>query len=177
MGNIHALINQDTYYFAGLDLNTGVWISLNGGSTWLERNQGFPGIPSVGIASLCYHNGFMFAGVIGLSIWRRGYAELLSPVGVQRIDTEIPKNYYLFQNYPNPFNPITNIKFSLSQKSFVKLKILDLLGKEIAILVNEDLSAGVYKYDFNASLLPSGMYFYNLESENFSDTKKMIILK
>jgi hypothetical protein len=65
----------------------------------------------------------------------------------------------------------------LPQKSFVKLKVFDLLGREVANLVNENLSAGSYKYDFNASALPSGIYFYKLETENFSETRKMVLVK
>ena len=92
-------------------------------------------------------------------------------------NTQIPEKYYLSQNYPNPFNPNTKIEFSLPQKSFVKLKVFDMLGREIANLVNENLSAGSYKYDFNASALPSGIYFYKLETENFSETRKMVLVK
>ena len=98
-------------------------------------------------------------------------------IGVQQISTTTPDKFHLSQNYPNPFNPVTNIEFSLPQKSFVKLKVFDLLGREIANLVNENLSAGSYKFDFNASALPSGIYFYKLETDNFSETKKMVVVK
>ncbi len=98
-------------------------------------------------------------------------------IGVQQINTSLPDKFYLEQNYPNPFNPNTNIEFSLPKNSFVLLKVFDLLGREVANLVNENLSAGSYKYDFNASALPSGIYFYKLETENFSETKKMVLVK
>ncbi len=100
-----------------------------------------------------------------------------SSIGVQQINTSLPDKFYLEQNYPNPFNPNTNIEFSLPKNSFVKLKVFDLLGREIANLVNENLSAGSYKYDFNASALTSGIYFYKLETENFSETRKMVLVK
>lgn len=98
-------------------------------------------------------------------------------VGIQNVSTSQPDKFYLEQNYPNPFNPVTTIKFSLPQKSFIKLKVFDLLGREVANLVNENLSIGSYKYDFNASSLPSGVYFYKLETEYFSQTKKMVLMK
>jgi len=86
-------------------------------------------------------------------------------------------NFSLNQNYPNPFNPKTNIKFSIPKSSFVTLKVYDMLGKEIASLVNEDLSAGVYSFDFNAGGLASGVYFYKLIAGDYTDIKKMTLLK
>ncbi|MBS1494791.1 MAG: T9SS type A sorting domain-containing protein [Bacteroidetes bacterium] len=98
-------------------------------------------------------------------------------IGIHQISASLPDKFYLEQNYPNPFNPNSNIVFSLPQNTFVKLNVFDLLGREVANLVNEKLSAGKYKYDFNASLLPSGIYFYKLETESFSETKKMVLVK
>ncbi len=92
-------------------------------------------------------------------------------------NNEIPKSFELHQNYPNPFNPKTNINFSTPKNSFVTLKVYDLTGKEIAILVNEDLNAGVYSFDFNAADLASGVYFYKLTAGDYSDVKKMTLLK
>ncbi len=89
--------------------------------------------------------------------------------------------YNLYQNYPNPFNPTTTINFSLPEEAFVKLKIWDILGNEIAVLVNERLSPGNYEAIFNISSarggVPSGVYFYSLEAGGFSLRKKMIIIK
>ena len=98
-------------------------------------------------------------------------------IGIQQISTTVPDKFYLEQNYPNPFNPATVISFQLPAAGFVKLKIFDLLGREVANLVNENLSAGSYKYDFNASALTSGIYFYKLETQNFSETRKMVLVK
>jgi hypothetical protein len=99
------------------------------------------------------------------------------PAGVELISNEIPVDFCFNQNYPNPFNPITTISFSLPQVSYVSLKVFNALGEEIEILVSEELSAGNYQYDWNAINLPSGIYFYKLQSENFVETKKMILLK
>ena len=98
-------------------------------------------------------------------------------IGIRQISSTIPEQFNLSQNYPNPFNPTTNIEFSLPQKSFVTLKVFDITGKEIAELVNENLSAGTFRYEFNAENIPSGLYFYKLETEKFSETKKMIVIK
>ena len=98
-------------------------------------------------------------------------------IGINNLSSEVPLQYSLSQNYPNPFNPATVISFQLPAAGFVKLKVFDLLGREVANLVNENLSAGSYKFDFNASALPSGIYFYKLETENFSETRKMVLVK
>ncbi|MBN8570707.1 MAG: T9SS type A sorting domain-containing protein [Ignavibacteria bacterium] len=100
-----------------------------------------------------------------------------SSIGIQQVSSYLPDKFYLEQNYPNPFNPATVISFQLPAAGFVKLKVFDLLGREVANLLNENLSAGSYKYDFNASDLTSGIYFYKLETENFSETRKMVLVK
>ena len=87
------------------------------------------------------------------------------------------KDYSLSNNYPNPFNPTTNIEFQIADFGYATLKIYDVLGKEIKTLIKEDLAAGDYNVDFNASNLPSGIYFYRLSVNNFSNTKKMVLLK
>ena len=81
------------------------------------------------------------------------------------------------QNYPNPFNPSTVIKWQMPESNFVSLKIYDVLGNEIADLVNEEKPAGSYGLEFDASGLSSGTYFYRIESGNYIETKKMILLK
>ena len=86
-------------------------------------------------------------------------------------------SYSLAQNYPNPFNPTTTIKYSIKEDGLVMLKVYDILGNEVAILVNEEKPAGNYKVEFNASNLPSGIYFYRITSARFTDTKKLLLLK
>ncbi len=99
-------------------------------------------------------------------------------VGIQNTNNEVPQVYSLQQNYPNPFNPVTNIKFGLPKGSLVTLKVFDILGQEVATLVNNsNLAAGNYTYDFNASNIPSGIYFYRLSAGEFSDVKKMLLVK
>lgn len=98
-------------------------------------------------------------------------------VGIHNLSSEIPEQFLLSQNFPNPFNPTTNIKFDIPKKSFVKLVIYNSLGKEVATLVNEELNSGSYQTDWDASEYPSGVYFYRLQTEDFVQTKSMLLLK
>ena len=98
-------------------------------------------------------------------------------VAVTPVSTQTPDEYKLFQNYPNPFNPVTNIKYSVPTDSKVKITVYDILGKEIKVLVDENLRAGKYDVKFDASALPSGTYFYKLEARGFNEIKKMILIK
>ena len=92
-------------------------------------------------------------------------------------DGNLPIDYGLSQNYPNPFNPITSIQYQLPEPAFVTIKVYDVLGNEIETLVNEERDAGSYKIDFNGLELTSGIYYYRIAADNFSQTKKMILLK
>ena len=93
------------------------------------------------------------------------------------VDVTAPLTFYLEQNYPNPFNPTTTIKYGIPERTFVELKVYDVLGKEIASLVNEEKPSGSYEVEFIANNLPSGIYFYTLSTGNFFSTKKMVLLK
>ncbi len=86
-------------------------------------------------------------------------------------------SFLLSQNYPNPFNPTTKIKYQIPELSFVTIKVYDVLGNEITILVNEEKPAGSYEIEFSASTFPSGIYFYQLKAGSFVETKKMVLLK
>jgi hypothetical protein len=88
-----------------------------------------------------------------------------------------PTAYKIEQNFPNPFNPNTTIKYSIPQTSQVQIKVFDVLGNEIEKLVNEEKPAGNYEVNWNAAILPSGVYFYRLQAGDFVQTRKMILLK
>jgi hypothetical protein len=103
--------------------------------------------------------------------------DTMNPIGITGISTNISKEYSLKQNYPNPFNPLTNIEFNLPVQGFITLKVFNILGREIKTLVNGSYKAGVYRVDFDASGLSSGIYFYRLQGDAFADTKKMILIK
>ncbi len=101
---------------------------------------------------------------------------------VQNISTSIPREFKLYQNYPNPFNPVTKIRFDVPKINGdmtrnVKLLIYDILGREIAMLFNQELEPGSYKIDLDAARYPSGLYFYKLVTHGFTDTKKMLVIK
>ncbi|RPI17457.1 MAG: T9SS C-terminal target domain-containing protein [Ignavibacteriae bacterium] len=98
-------------------------------------------------------------------------------ISVQNLGQEIPEEYSLSQNYPNPFNPKTIINFQLPMSNDVKLIVYDVLGKEVAVLVNEQLKPGTYEVEWNASDYPSGVYFYKLTTGDFVETKKMMLVK
>jgi len=100
-----------------------------------------------------------------------------NPTGIIASYSGVVKEYELFQNYPNPFNPTTTIKFVIVKTENVTLKVYDMLGKEVSVLVNQNLSPGSYSVDFIASGVSSGMYFYRIETEGFSDSKRMILIK
>ena len=96
---------------------------------------------------------------------------------VKNDETTLPNDFKLEQNYPNPFNPSTTISFSLPAESNVSLKIFNVIGQEVATLMNENLSAGSYSFQWNAQDLTSGVYFYSLSSDKFNEIRKMILLK
>jgi plastocyanin len=98
------------------------------------------------------------------------------PVGVSD-DELIAEEFELNQNYPNPFNPSTRISYSIPSASFVNLKVYDIIGNEITVLVNEEKQAGNYQIDFDATELSGGVYFYQLLTGSFVETKKMILMK
>jgi aminopeptidase N len=98
-------------------------------------------------------------------------------IGIENISMEVPSKYILFQNYPNPFNASTTIKFDLPKAGQTKFTIYNIQGKEIEILVNQKLDAGSYKTEWNADNYPSGVYFFRIESGDFTETKKMVLVK
>ncbi len=109
----------------------------------------------------------------------KGY-NILGSSSVSGVEDEnyiLPEEYVLYQSYPNPFNPSTKIKYSVPKSEVVSLKVYDILGREVAVFLDEYKSAGTYSIDFNASRFASGVYFYQLHSGSFVETKKMILMK
>lgn len=100
-----------------------------------------------------------------------------NPIGIQTISNEIPSQFSLSQNYPNPFNPETKINFSLPVNGNVKLEIFDIQGRAVITLVNSELKAGVYSVSWHAADVPSGTYFYRIQGVDFTETKKMVLIK
>jgi PKD repeat protein len=103
-----------------------------------------------------------------------------STIGIQVISTEIPGRFELYSNYPNPFNPVTKIRFDVPNfngEGIVNITVYDILGKQTAVLVNKHLKAGKYETDWDASHFPSGIYFYRITTGDFTQTRKMILVK
>jgi hypothetical protein len=98
-------------------------------------------------------------------------------VNVDENQINIPIEYRLYQNYPNPFNPDTKIEFQLPETAFVNLIVYNILGEKIVELIKERLNAGHYEFIFKGDQLPSGTYIYSLQTENYKESRKMILLK
>lgn len=148
------------YGMAGIGASVNKLISIdtsNGAGTLIGTNTGFAGINGIAISP--------------------------EVVSVQNISSAVPERFNLHQNFPNPFNPVTKIRFELparqssDSRGKTKLAVYDLLGRELEILVNESLEPGSYEVEFNGSNFASGMYFYKLEAGNFSEVKKMILIR
>ncbi len=168
------------------DANTGtvvgfpvIWRTTNGGDNWINQSLLSPlNVPLWGVDFVNQQTGWVigFNGLIVKTI-NGGFT------WIQPISSEISQNFKLDQNYPNPFNPTTKIKFDIplsrgvSEGQGVLLTIYDVLGREVAILVNEQLQPGTYEVEWNAANYSSGIYFYKITSGDFIETKKMILLK
>ena len=147
---------------------------------WWEFSSGF-NISKSANSEIVSEAGQNFVGVSrnGNTIVSGGFFSSHPKIftGVNNIEVAVPGNYELYQNYPNPFNPSTVISWQLPVKSHVLLKVYNVLGKEVSTLVNEVNPTGKYKIIFNAGNLASGVYFYRLITDSFSETKKMILLR
>jgi hypothetical protein len=141
------------------------------------------GLAGAQILSLAVDDQYVLAGMRNGGVWRRPLAELLTNVNL--ISDETPADFKLEQNFPNPFNPVTTISFRILSRSFVSLKVYDLLGREVATIVSEQLMAGNHVRQWNAVGMPSGVYFYRLQTRQtsggqvgtFIETKKLVLLK
>lgn len=117
-----------------------------------------------------------YVGFAGKDMTPGNFIELYH-VGINEEGNNIPNSFELFQNFPNPFNPSTRLRYGLPKNSFVKLVIYDILGKEIETLVNEMQTSGTYSIDWNASKYSSGIYLYKIQTDGFSETKRMLLVK
>ncbi|MBI5404196.1 MAG: T9SS type A sorting domain-containing protein [Ignavibacteriae bacterium] len=169
--NVQAILAFDSNLLIGEFYGNGIYKSTNLGVNWIQRNEGFPAGTALHVLYKTQY--YVFAG--GPSgLWRRNLQNVL----LVNTNTEnIPEKFSLSQNYPNPFNPSTNIKFRIKNNKYTTLKIYDVLGKEVATLVNEKLKPGEYEVTFDGSELPSGVYFYKLTTDDFTETKKMLMIK
>ncbi len=169
-----------------IDESGNKWIGTDGGlakydgTNWSVYDTSNSGLPENWVNSIAIdESGNKWIGTYGggIAIFREGGIVLVE--GDKAGVTEIPDNFILSQNYPNPFNPSTKIKFEIPKQTNVKLSVYDILGKEIAVLINEEKLAGNYTVEFNSEKynLPCGIYFYRLQAGNFVETKKLVLMK
>lgn len=164
-----------------LNNSKGIYYSSNNGLSWVNVNSNINGLRVYGqigvdnnyLYCIAYKNYSSEPDYVRL--YRRPLSDFT--VGVSAISSETPSRFTLGQNYPNPFNPSTKISFSIPKNEFVSIKVFDISGKEIAQLVNNEMKAGSYEYTFNGSSLASGVYFYRISTPNFTETKKMTLVK
>lgn len=161
-GNVYTRSYNNGTLLARFQLNpvvvSGFYTPIRAGYRYTATDSCFNVVEGIGGGGL-----FAYSGCSG------------SLVGIG--NSELPVNFKLSQNFPNPFNPVTKIAYALPKSGLVSLRVYDVLGKEVAILVNEVKNAGDYSIDFNASNFTSGVYFYKLETNGFSDIKKMMLIK
>ncbi len=165
--------------YVGNDL--GVYVTTNGGTNWYEYRNGMP-YALVFDLTIVYPNRHIRATTHGNGVYERSLVQ--NPVGIISRN-EIPKEFKLYQNYPNPFNPSTKIKFDVSSNLTlsgakglnVELVIYDILGSQVAVLVNENLKPGSYEIKFDASSFSTGVYFYKLTYGDITDAKRMVLIK
>lgn len=147
-----------------------LYFSKDAGESWETAMNGLP--PEATITYLKVMNGKLYVSVYAYGV----YYLSDNPVGVQN-GNEVSKGFELKQNYPNPFNPSTKISYSIAKSSFVNITVFDLTGKEVSVLLNENKAAGNYEINFDASHLSAGIYFYKLQAEGLTQTRKMILAK
>jgi len=171
IGQVWSLVLADTNLFVG-SIGNGVFLTRDNGFSWTEVNEG---LIHLNIRSLLItSNNFLFAGTTNGFVCYRPLSEMITSVNETN---DLTSTYGLFQCYPNPFNPSTKISWQSPVGSWQTLKIYDVLGNEVATLVDEYKPTGNYEVEFNASALTSGVYFYQLKAGDYIQTKKMILIK
>lgn len=172
-------INDGLIYYPGYSTNVilaatdvGVFMTNNNGTNWVELANGLPNTVAI---HLDYNTA---SGKLRIGTHGRGVYELNGQlIGITNYNSNTPDKFYLKQNYPNPFNPQTKISFGVVKSGLVNLKVFDALGREVATLVNQNLKLGSYETTFRGDNLSSGMYFYKLSVNDFTETKRMMLIK
>jgi ligand-binding sensor domain-containing protein len=167
-----------SFAVSGTNLFAGTWdgvfVSTDMGASW--TGVGFGLDPFTEVTSLAVSDSTLFVGAAGKGVWRRPLSELVTSLD-ETATTDMPTEYLLHQNYPNPFNPSTTIEFSLPHAGYVTLKVYNVLGEEVAGLIAGDHTAGTFKATWDASDMPSGVYFYRLMAGDYVQTKKAVLMK
>lgn len=181
--NWFRLVNTGPFLSAGPNLHTmdsvilycisnTIYVSKNFGSNWTSKSANLP--VGTTVNSFAYNPNYVFIGTSN-GVWRMSKTEFLT--NVKLITVSVPEKYSLSQNYPNPFNQSTMFNIQCPMAGIVQVKVFDMLGREIATLVNEYMNPGTYEVRFEASDLMSGVYFYRLSAGNIYETKKFVLMK
>jgi photosystem II stability/assembly factor-like uncharacterized protein len=167
--------------FAGLK-QRGVYISSDNGESWTDAGTGLLG-PGLSPSSFAVDHGYLYAGTIAGSVWKRPLSQILVSVGAGTVP-HVPLEFSLGRNYPNPFNPTTTIEYTIAGTghealgtSWVKLAVYDLLGREVAVLVNEKKAAGSYEVKWDGAYFPTGVYICRMTAGDFVESRKMLLMK
>ncbi len=168
---VNCMAESGTNIFVGTTSH--LYLSTDFGSTWAAVDSGLPRTP---IESLYASSTELYAGTSDDGLWRRPLSDMITAIN-HDLSNNRPKSFSLDQNYPNPFNPTTTINYQLPTNGLVTLKVYDILGREVATLVNEKQNRGNYSVTFNASRLASGVYFYRLAAGSFVSVKKLMLVK
>jgi hypothetical protein len=167
-----------TDIFAGTA--SGVIQSIDKGETWNFVNEGFMWMDlfphsTLSMLSIPDQEEVLLAGTMGAAVWKRALSDLVT--SARLISDTIPTMFTIRQNYPNPFNLTTTIHYEIPFESFVSLKIYDLLGREVVVLIHERLGAGSYTVTWHAEGIAGGTYLYRFDADGFSKAKKLLLLK
>ncbi len=169
----YAIVERGNDLMLGADM--GVYISHDHGVTWSKESTGLPfnnDVRSLGTISTS-SGSYLLAGVNGYSVWRRPLSDITN---VESTDLS-PSGFALYQNYPNPFNPSTTIHYAIPAAGKVRLSVFDLLGREVAVLIDEIKPRGAFATEFDGTVLPAGMFVYQLQWNGSVQTRQMTLLK
>lgn len=170
--SVTPLTVHGTDIFVGTSPGLGVYLSTDNGNQW--KNVG-DGLPDMFFTSIFVNDSSVFVSVDGGGIWRRPLSEMIT--GVTEPLIKAPTTFSLSQNYPNPFNPTTIISYQLQSAGRVLLKVYDVLGREVAVLVNVRQQGGTYSVEMSGARIASGVYFYTLNVNGITVTKKMELIR
>jgi hypothetical protein len=173
-----------TFGLSGTNLFAGsygghLFLSTDDGATWTNVGTG---LGTSTIEAFAVSGPYLLAGTSGVGVWRRPLSEMVTSVGERAY--ELPQQFELSQNYPNPFNPLTVISYRLPVAGFVILKVYDILGREVAALVDQEMPPGVHQVTWDGAEVSTGVYFYRLQVNPggggpalFTETKRLVVLR
>ena len=165
---------EDKYLFAATFDNRIFMTTINN-INWVDISEGLTITGNANITDITKNEDYIFASG-NTGVWRRPLWQITS-IKVLDQNKLMHNRFILEQNYPNPFNPKTNIQYAINSRQFVILKVFDILGREVATLVNEEKPSGSYEVEFAGTELTSGVYFYRIQAGSFTDSKKFILIK